>query len=72
MMIFTRNRHRVFMTIFAKAVCSMMIDNLHKQVYDDFDHQKQVYDGFDHHSANLHKQSYDDFDHHSEIIIRFL
>ena len=82
MMIFTRNHHKIFMTIFAQAVCSMVIDNLHKQAYDDFDHHKQVYDDFDHHqqvyddfdhhSDNLHKQSYDDFDHHSEIIIGFL
>ena len=60
------------MMIFAMEICSMMIDILHKQVYDDFNLHKQAYDDFDHHSANLHKQSYDDFDHHSEIIIGFL
>ena len=55
-----------------KKLTIMMIDNLHQQAYDDFDHHKQVYDDFGHHSDNLHRQSYDDFDHHSEIIIGFL
>ena len=72
MMTSARNHRRVFMAIFAKTVCSMIIDNLHKQAYDDVDHHKQVYDDFGHHSDNLHSQSYDDFDHHSEIIIGFL
>ena len=72
MMTSTRNHQWIFMTIFTKAVCSMVIDNLHKQAYDDFDHHKQGYDDFDHHSYNLHKQPYGDFGHHSETIIGFL